>query len=544
MMATSASSISKAVRPDWVFDDSPIDDPLGRGDLMVRFMRALKHPKSTAPGLNFQLDSPFERIVRAIYGPRNPDGTRIIRTVAIMMPRGNRKTSLAAALALGHTMGPESRAGGECLVAASDRSQARIAYKEAYGILESTPGVVGKLRLTDSKNTIRNPKNGAFFEAISSDGRVAHGHTPVLAICDEIHAWTKRDLWEAIKSGLVKVPNSLLLVISTAGRGQENLAWEFYDYARKVARGEVIDPTWLPILFEADRDADWLDEDVWHAVNPGMAYGYPDIVGMRQLAREAQLIPAEREAFKQLNLNIWLDRSTDPFVDMMVYDEGKGAVDLDDLEADRTPCWLAVDLSAVRDLTCVLACWPVGDEFQVWPWFFCPEDRLREKSEQDGVPYLQWAEEGFIIPIPGPVIDQRVIEDHIRELCARFNVQEIGFDPHLANVMLSNLVEDGLPAIEMRQSWAILAPAINDLERVIIGKRLRHGAHPVLRWNVDNVAVVTDRAGNRMFHKAKSRDRIDGAVALAMAVSRAVAGNSEVSSYETFDGNIEEWAFA
>lgn len=526
----------------WIFDDSPIDDPFGYGERAVQFLRLLRHPKSTLPDQAFDLSPWQERIVRRIYGPRHPDGRRIVRTVAMMLPRGNRKTSLGAALALLHTIGPEAMPGGECMVAASDRSQARIAYKEAYEIIEAHPKMNGRLHLTDSKNTIRNRKHGAFFEAISADARTAHGHTPVFALVDELHAWPKRDLWEAIKSGLVKVPASLLMVISTAGRGQENLAWEFYDYARKVARGDVDDPTWLPILFETSQDADWRDETVWHAANPGLAYGYPDIEGLRQLAREAEEIPAEREAFRQLNLNVWLDYSADPFVEMRVYDEGRGAVDLEDLENE--PCWLAVDLSSNGDLTCVVACWRDGpDGYVVHPWFFCPADNLRSHAERSGKPYVVWAEDGLIIPTKGNVVDFRSVEDHIRELCARFDVREIAFDPHMARNVLNNLLEDGFPAVEMRQGWVTMAPAVKELERAIIGRRFRHGGHPVLRWNFENVVVETDKAGNKSFHKGKSRDKIDGAVASAMAVARCAAGDSGVSVYERDDWDEEKGWF-
>ncbi|MFS8124207.1 terminase large subunit [Rhizobium sp. BR 250] len=527
----------------WIFDDSPIDDPFGYGERAVQFLRKLKHPKSTLPGYAFQLDMWQERIVRRIYGPRHPDGRRIVRTVAMMLPRGNRKTSLGAALALLHTIGPENLPGGECMVAASDRSQARIAFQESYNIIEAG-GWTSKLHLVDSKNRIRNPKTGAFFEAISADARTAHGHTPVFALVDELHAWPKRDLWEAIRSGLVKVAGSLLMVISTAGRGHENVAWEFYDYARKVQRGEIDDPTVLPILFETSRDADWQDEQVWYAANPGLACGYPDIDGLRQLAREAAQIPAEREAFKQLNLNMWLDHSLDPFVDMLVYDQGgKFPVELDELENE--PCWLGVDLSSTNDLTAVVACW--GDSetgYIIHPWFFCPADNLRARTDRDKVPYVMWAEEEYIIPTPGNVVDYRYIEDHIRELCARFDVREIAFDPHLARNTLNNLIEDGLPAVEMRQGWVTMAPAVKELERAILGGRFRHGGHPILRWNFDNVSVHTDTAGNRHFHKGKSKDRIDGAVASAMAVARCAAGDSNKSSYDHFDGDMEEWSYA
>ncbi len=524
--------------PSWIYDGSAIPDPFGYGERAVKFLRVLKHPKSRAPNKAFELSDWQERIVRKIYGPCHEDGRRIARTVVMLLPRGNRKTSLGAALGLLHTIGPESVPGGECIFAASDRKQARIGYDESMGIIKSDERIESRMRLVDSKNRFVNPKSGAFLEAISCDAGTQHGRTPVFALADELHVWKKRELWDVIKTGLVKVPGSLLMVITTAGRGQENVAWDQIDYARKVARGEIDDPATLPILFEAPRDANWRDEEIWKLVNPGLPDGYPDINGLRQLALEAAERPADREAFKQLHLNMWLDHSSDPFVDMQVYDEGAAFVDLDDLEAEQEPCWIGVDLSSNSDLTAVVAAWRDGEAgYQVHPWFFCPADNLQRRADSDQVPYPRWAEEGHIVPTPGNVVDFRAVEDHIRELCARFNVREIAFDPHLARVMLNSLAEEGYPVAEMRQGWVTMAPAIKELERAIIGRRFRHGGHPILRWHFDNIAVETDKAGNKAFHKGKSRDRIDGAVAAAMAVARCAAGDTTLSAYDR-----EEWS--
>lgn len=530
--------------PSWISDGSDIPDPFGYGERAVKFLRVLRHPKSRQPNHAFELPDWQERIVRRIYGPCHGDGRRIVRTVVILLPRGNRKTSLGAALGLLHTIGPESVAGGECLFAASDRKQARIGFEEATGIIGAMPETVSsRLRPVDSKNRLYTPKTGAFLEAISNDAGTHHGRTPVFALIDELHAWKKRDLWDVISTGLRKVPGSLKIIITTAGRGQENVAYEIVDYARRVARGEIDDPTMLPILFETPADADWRDEEVWRRVNPGLANGFPDIDALRAAAREAEHRPGEREAFRQLHLNVWLDHSTDPFVDMSVYDEGAGAVDLEDLE--REPCWIGVDLSSVNDLTAVVAAWRDGDDgYVVHPWFFCPSDNLRGRADRDGVPYPEWAEQGFITATHGNVVDYRSVEDQIRELCARFDVREIAFDPHMARNMIANLLEDGLPAVEMRQGWVTMAPAIKELERAIVGRRFRHGGHPVLRWNFANIAVETDKAGNKAFHKGKSTDRIDGAVAAAMAVARCAAGDSNRSFYDTASDDFEEWAYA
>ncbi len=533
---------TRSTFPEWIYSDAPIDDPQGFGDRAVRFLKSLIHPKSGKP---FQLDPWQERIVRRIYGPRHEDGSRIVRTVVLLLPRGNRKTSLAAALGLLHTIGPERVPNGEVITAASDRKQARIAYEEAKGLCQAHPKVASAMNYESYKNRLVFKKGGSFLEAISADAGTQHGRTPVFVLADELHAWKKRDLWDVLRSGLVKTPGSLMVVATTAGRGQENIAWDIVEDARRVARGEAEDPSLLPILFEADRNDDWQDEALWRRVNPGLAHGYPDIGGLRQLALEGTRRVGDREAFRQLNLNIWLDHSSDPFVDMDVYDEGASEVDVEQLENDQEPCWLAVDLSSNSDLTAIGAAWRDGEDgYQFKVWFFCPEDNLRAREDVSGVPYTTWAEAGYITPTPGNVVDFRIVEAKVRDLCGQFNVAEIAFDPHLARNMLNDLLEDGFPAVEMRQGWVTMAPAVKELERAILGRRFRHDGNPVLRWNFDNVQVHTDSAGNRVFHKGKSRDKIDGAVVAAMAVARAAAGASNASSYDTAGEDFEQWAFA
>lgn len=526
-----------------------IADPLGFGQRAVDFIRSLKHPLSTRPGNAFPLDPWAEKIIRQIYGPRHPDGSRVVKTAVLLVPRGNRKTTLTGAITLLHAKGPERRAGAQLVSVAVDKKQAKGVFKEVAGMLDGdyafAPNVGNSAKAVDEARGAKIREytskivfpGGIEYEALASDAGTAQGRTPSLIIADEIHAWLKRDpreLWGAMRAGAAKVANSLTVVTTTAGAGQENLAFDVIDYARKVARGEIEDPATLPILFEAPRDADWKDEALWHAVNPGLAYGYPDLEGLRQMAREAEHKPAERTIFQRYHLNIWQDHSATPFVDMAVYDQGDEPFALSDLEHD--PCWLAVDLSSNSDLTVIVACWRDPDRedgYIVHPWFFCPRDNLHRKAERDGVPYPLWAEEGFIEPTPGNVVDFRAVEDTIRDLCDRFDVREIAFDPHLARNMMNTLREDGYPAVEMRQGWVTMAPAIKELERAIVAGRFIHGGHPVLRWNFDNIVVETDKAGNMAFNKDKSKDRIDGAVASAMAVARAATGEDTRSIYDS-----------
>lgn len=524
--------------PAWIYDGSPIPDPLGHAERAVTFLRRLRHPNSDAPGRAFQLHAWQERIVRRIYGPRNPDGSRIVKTVLLLLPRGNRKTSLAAALALLHLFGPESRPAGQVLFAACDREQASIGFKEAANIIREDRRLLNAVTIRDafnSKKQITYGKQGTTLTALASDGGAAHGLTPAFTLIDEIHAWRGRDLWEAIKSGQAKTDDTLMVVASTAGRGAEGLAADQFNYAVRVAKGEVVNPEFLPVLFMAEPNDDWQDEAVWHRVNPGLAHGFPSLSGLRALAKEAEGNPAELASFKQFNLNIWQANSRDPLFDLATYD----ARCLEDDEADleQLPAYLGVDMSVSGDLTAVSIAFRHDDgQITLRSTVFVPDDALRERSSRDGAPYQRWANEGLIRLCEGPIIDNVMVEDHVRSLCASYDVQEIAFDPHLARVVMQHLHDEGLPVFDFPQRPLTMGVAAGDLERIVTGRLIRHNGDPVLRHHFEN--VVTSRnptTGLVRMHKATTASRIDAAVASAMAVSRAVTANNTKSRYDDPD---------
>lgn len=534
----------RSTYPDWVYDGSDIPDPFGHGERAVRFLRALRHPKSTLPNRAFQLDPWQERVVRRIYGPRHDDGTRIVKTVVLLLPRGNRKTSLAAALSLLHTIGPERTPYGEATFAAVDRKQAGRAFKEALGILREDKRLIKATKVYDAHNSakkIEYPTDGVSLEVVSGDAGTAHGATPAFVLADEIHIWPNRDLWEALTTGLDKVDNPLLVVATTAGRGQESFAWEVIEDARKVARGEVDDPSILPVLFEAERDADWRDEEVWHRCNPGLRHGYPSLDGFRRHARRAERSVGERQSLLQLKLNVWLDQTVDPFVDMVIYDQGGKAFDLDALKAEQ--CWLAVDLSSTIDLSVIVACWRTADGYAVTPWFFIPEDNLEDREDGSGASYREWVDMGLIEATPGSTIDFRRIRDKIIELHEDFTVMEVAFDPYMARQVQPELLEMGLPVVDMRQVPSLMMPAFLELERAILAGEFQHGGNPVLRHCFGNVVVRRNDQGHvAKFTKPKRWLSIDGAVASAMAVARAAAGDSNRSSYDDVDDDDMSFA--
>lgn len=516
--------------PAWLFDDSTIPDPHGKGERAIRFIRALRHPKSGLPGRAFQLDRWQERLIRRIYGDTLPDGSRRIKTVFALIPRGNRKTTLGAALALLH-LGPERIPRSQVMSAAVDRDQARIALEEMVGVIRAHPRTEEAFQVQDTKSRITHGKSGAFYRAMSADAATAHGRTPVFALVDELHAWKKRDLWDAIRTGLVKTPGSLLVITTTAGIGQENLAYSEYKYAKQVATGQIVDESFLPVLFETAADEDYRDETIWRRVNPGLSCDppYPDIDGLRQLVREAEHKPADREMFRQLNLNVWLDGSANPEWDLVVWDENAGDLDLSALEG--RPVWVSVDLAKRIDLAAVGMAIPLDDgRMALHVQSFCPEGAIRKRT--DDVPYALWRDQGYLTACPGDTIDLSMIEDYLRSIGDRFRIEEIAFDRWHAQDMMRSLESDGYPVAEFPQNIATFARPVIDFEAAMFERKLVHGGNPLLRWAVGNVVLYTDASGNRRPLKERSIDKIDPAVASIICVGRAVQGASGRSSYD------------
>ncbi|MGB3043906.1 MAG: terminase TerL endonuclease subunit [Xanthobacteraceae bacterium] len=536
--------------PEWVYDDSLIPDPYGYGENAVAWLKRLKHPKNPAPGHPFELDRWQERIIRRIYGPRHIEdkfdpatgiriarkGQRIVRRVYLRLPRGNRKTSLGAAIGLLHLIGPERTPASRIVSAAASHQQAMELFNEAAMIVDNDKRLRKHLKVYagSSKTSITFPANRGVYKAVAADGNTLHGGTYALVLADEVHVWegnAGRRLWGALESAAVKIPDALFVTMTTAGRGQDTLAFEQDAYAVKVQKDEIDDPATLPVVFGLEKDDDWQDEASWLRVNPGMRYGYPDLASYRDAAQKAIKSPSNRDVFLQFNLNVWLEKTTSPFVEMEVYDKGNRPIP-DDI--DGRPAWIAVDMSTTTDLSAVAACIPHGDDFVVLPYFFCPADDIAKRGDRDGVNYASWAEQGFITPTPGNVVDYRAVETCIRNLCERFDVREIGFDKALAQPVMQPLLDDGLPVLTIEQKWQVQTPALRDLERVILQEQFIHAGHPVLRWNFGNIAVHQWGNGNRAFRKDKSADRIDGAVATWMAVSRAAA-IEPVSAYDRED---------
>jgi len=488
----------------------------------------LTHTKGPFAGQPFNLRPWQRQIVQRLFTTR-ADGLRQFRTCLLMLPRKNGKTELAAALAI-YFLLFDGEAGAEVYSAAADRDQASLVFHAAAAMIRQAPELLAVVEIVDSQKRIVHRSSGSFYRAISAEAYSKHGFNASVVIYDELHAAPSRELWDVLATSQGARAQPLLMAITTAGYDRHSILWELYQHAKKVAAHPALDPTFLPILYEAPADADWTSPRVWKATNPALG-DFRSLDEMRTMCARPQEIPAQENTYRRLYLNQWTEQAS-RWLAMPSWDACLAPTPRASLAGRR--CFVGMDLSTTTDLTALVAVFPDEHGFDVLAQFFVPADRILERSRRDHVPYDEWARQGMLTATPGNVVDYEAVRAVLKAWASEFSVQMIAFDPWNATDLVTRLQQqDGLPCLQMRQGFASLSAPTKSLEQAVLGRRLRHDGQPVLRWNISNAAAESDAAGNIKLSKAASTERIDGAVALVMAMDlMSRLGRTPAPSYQ------------
>jgi phage terminase large subunit-like protein len=480
----------------------------------IRLVNQLTHTKGPFAGQPFTLRPWQVKILKQLFKTKK-DGRRQYRTCLLMLPRKNGKSELCAALAI-YFLLFDGEIGAEVYSAAADKDQAALVFNVAAQMIRNDPELEAQCEIIDSQKRIVHRKSGSFYRAISAEAYSKHGFNASVVIYDELHAAQTRELWDVLSTSQGARSQPLMMAITTAGYDRHSILWELYAHARKVAENPTLDPTFLPILYEAPAGADWTDERVWKACNPALG-DFRSLEEMRIAAARAKEIPAQENTFRRLYLNQWTEQAA-RWIQMPAWDACQQPHE--SLKGRR--CYIGMDLASTKDLTALVAVFPDDDGgFDVLSQFFVPQDSIRERSNRDRVPYDQWVKTGHLIATSGNVVDYEAVRNTLKDWGAEFDVKEIAFDPWNATDLVTRLQEqDGFTCVAMRQGFASLSAPTKSLEKAILSKTLRHDGHPVLRWNVSNVSVESDAIGNLKISKKVSTERIDGVAALVMAISR------------------------
>ena len=545
----------------------PIDDVDGkyRFDVALAdracdwFPRFCSHSKGEFAGKKFDLlDYQSQLILRPLFGwVRASDGLRRFRKAYIQIPKKNGKTQIIAGLGL-YMLLADGEPGAEVYVAAADREQARILFRAAVSMVESNSALSKRLQVYRN-SIVRKDDPTAFFQVLSAEAATKHGPNIHCLIIDELHAQPDRELFETLTRGVIARRQPLILLITTAGDDDESICYEERDYAMRVLSGTIQDEAHLPVVFEADKDADFTDPAVWAQVNPGLGITIKTDA-LEVFAREAANEPRKRNDFLRFHLNRWVNSATAwiPVEWWDACDDTKGDylawLDQRTPELVGLPVAAGLDLAQKWDLaafvlafrhrvtTPAIAVEAVGEEggqvvtktidlnyrITLVPFFWLPEATMQE-HEKEGVPYGLWRDAGLLTVTDGATIDYtRIYADittKIIPMFPRLKQGTIGYDPAFATDIATELRDRaGLKVFEVLQNYTHLSEVCHVFEALVKARLVSHGQHRILRNHIEHVAVKQDDAKRlRPVKPKKAGKHIDGVVGALMATKMLAA---------------------
>jgi len=528
-----------------------------RAQRAVKFYESLKHTKGRFHGQPFML-LPWQRqIVRDVYGTVNEQGFRTYKYAYLEIPKKNGKSELCAGAALFHLFADGER-NGEIYGCAADRDQATLVFDVAVDMIDQLPALGKRARLTKSQKIITDKVSGSRYKVVSAEAYTKHGLNVSACIFDELHAQPNRDLWDVMTFGAGDARTQpIWWVITTAGDDPDrvSIGWEQHEYARQILAGEIVDPTWYPVIFGYEGD-DIYNESHWAQANPSLGETIT-IESVREAASKARVKPAEERLFRWLRLNQWITTKLTTWQPLELFDRTNGNWERD--EQLGRECYLGLDLSSTTDLTALAVVFPPQGTQLDWRVFWhawIPEENMHRRIREDHVEYDQWAAGGWITPTPGDVVDYTRVEETILEIKKYYKIVELCSDRAMATMLLQRLEQAGVVCVDIPQTYLSLSDPLNVTEILLKGRppakdeqpallqgnlilgRMTHEPNPAARWCFGNTAVAQNGQGYIKFvkeHKGKSvirTKRIDLVAAWidAMARARFYKGSIDLSA--------------
>ena len=491
-------------RPDLYFDSAVYLK-------ICRFSRQFKHYKGPLAGQFFEPEDWQLFVFANIIGlKRSESGRRKYRLGDLYLPRKNGKTFLSAIFALWFLM-MDGEAGAEVYMAALDQEQAKLCYDAAITLGRGS--IFGKLlKIYNSRLKTECPQVNGVMKPLSKDTQNKDGLNIHAAICDERHAWPSTEMLDVIKTGMGARPQPFILSISTAGVDVSNPYFSDVEaYKSEMTGAMPLEDDHFFMLYCPDEGDRWEDEETWIKTNPNLgvslSWDY-----MRSTFNEAQVRGGSYiVSFQTKNLNLWVDAPKVwlPDEDIALcnrpFDEG-------DLAGEE--CYVGIDLASKNDICATALFFP--KYMYVKFLFVLPEGKISERS--DRVDYRKWMEEGWIVSCPGRVLDEGWYIATLFDQLRRYDVRCIAYDPWGMWDLKHQFSRYEDELMEYSQDIRHMSVPTKRLESEVLKHRMNFGGNPVIRWMMRNVVVYIDPNANVKLDKAKSRNKIDGVVALVDAI--------------------------
>jgi len=507
------------------------------GEKAITFFLLLRHykgewgPRPGHPQGDMIVLEPWQMfIVGALFGWKRADGTRRFRSVYVEVAKKNGKTLLAAGIAILLAFF-DGEAGAEVYSGATKRDQAKLSWTDAATMIRRNPSLKGRIQI--NAGSLSDLSTASFFKPLGQDSDTDQGINVHGAIIDELHVHVDRTLLDNLETAASARRQPVIFKITTAGVKRDSVWAEERADAVAVIEGRATDDSMLALIYTLDEGDDPFDEAAWPKPNPNLGVSV-NVDFLRQQADKARRSPGALAAFLRFRVNVPTAVSTRA-IDIGEWDQCEGNPDglpydewARSVIPDGASVYDGLDLASVKDLTALVDLHRDADGYlNAVCHFWCPEQGIDQRSRVDGVPYADWVRDGWMIATPGNVTDYSYVEAGYGEVAERVTVEEVGYDRWNASQLVTNLQAAGATMVAVSQTHAGLGPGWRELEKAILEHKIRHGGNPILRWMAGNVEVETDAAGNQKPSKAKSTERIDGMVALDMAIGRLITHAAE-----------------
>jgi phage terminase large subunit-like protein len=483
----------------------------------VNFIQELEHTTGEYAGRKFILEEWQYFIVANLFGFVNADGTRRFTRAYVEVPRKNGKSTFSSALML-YGLLADGESAAQVYSAATKLDQAMMVFGESVRVCQNTDWLKGEVTVNNSVNNRRILYGQNLYKPLEWNPNKQDGLNTHFACIDEYHAHPTDELYNVIFNSMGARKQPLLFTITTAGFNREAPCYRHRVYCANVLEGKLKDDGLFTIIYTLDESDDWGDERNWIKANPNWGVSvYPR--QLHQALTEAREFVHKEVEFKTKLLNVWTDTA------MTWISDADWMACEQDMDLDGLECYAGLDLASTSDF-CAFSLW-FPEYHAVRTWYYLPEEAIRRRTDSVGQQYKQWQRDGWIIETPGNVTDYDYIRQHIGELCERYNVQEISYDRYNSSQLVIQLTNDGLSMYPFGQGFVSMSAPTKELERKVKNKELTHDGNPVTRWMMGNIYLKTDPAGNVKIDKAKSGDKVDGAVSMVMALGGYMAGAAE-----------------
>lgn len=501
-----------------------LTDAMGRSyrpaDNLCAFVELLPHIKGPLAGTPITLEPWQVFILSTIFGWVKRDGRRRFRRVYIEVPRGNAKSTLSSAVGL-YMLTADGEGGAECYSLATTRDQARIVFGDAQQMARKSSGFRTRYGVTVGAHNIHVLNAAAKFEALSAEGSTLDGLNIHFGCIDELHAHKTRTVYDVVETGTGKRDNSLLWVITTAGSDRAGICYEARSFVTRVLGGQVEDDSQFGIIYGLDDGDDWGTEEALLKANPNWGISVrPEVI--LPLQAKALQLPSATNNFRTKHCNDWVSVDT-AWMDIRAWERcADSRLSPDDFEGQ--PCWIGIDLASKVDIASMALLFERDGQVVGFVRHFLPEDTVFAAANSQ---YQGWMQAGRLLATPGNVTDFGLIEAELLDAAARFEIKAVAFDPFQATQFSTRMLAEGLPMIEVRPTVLNFSEPMKQLEALVLQGKWAFDGDPVLTWMVSNVVCHRDAKDNIYPRKERPENKIDGVIAVLMALNRLLLDNGD-----------------